>query len=219
MGASTSTNAIDVVNSAIISVVTSNVNSCSSSLNQTQNVSYSGTSLFNTASQSATVAVSCLQNIKMTSNLSSSIAQAIQQQASANSIALLPSYAGSNNFVNLKNYISTKLTTNILQSCTAQATQIQNVQYTGIVVGSKATQVLTTLTKCLQNALNKNNIAQGLVQNASQVAKSTSSNPLNFLGNMYMSIAMIILVVVISLIVIGYLLFGHWGKKKTPSQS
>lgn len=218
MGASHSSNSVNVVNTAIISVLTENVNNCTSATTQSQQVSFSGFGFLSSVLQSAEVNVKCLQNVTMNNDLSNKIAQQIQQQAAAAGIALLPNYSGTNNNVNISNYISTKLTTEILQSCSAGAIQGQQISFSGIQIGSSAKQILSNFTSCLQTALNNNQIAQGLVQDANQVATAKNTNPLDFLGNLFSSIAFEILMVIILIIVIGYFLFGSWGKKSVSEE-
>src|SRR6185437_7767550 len=70
MGVSQSKTSVDVVNQSIITAITNNVNSCSSSLNQNQQVSLSGVGIFNWFSQSASLNVQCLQQATMTNDLS-----------------------------------------------------------------------------------------------------------------------------------------------------
>lgn len=215
MGASQSKTAVDVVNDSIISVVINNVNSCSSSLTQTQQVSFGGFGLFTSASQSATLNVQCLQNINMTNQLSTQIAQQIQQDAVAQSIALLPSYSGSTNTTNLANYIQSKVTTNTIQQCAASAVQSQQVAFNGIQIGSAATQTLSLFSKCMQTVLNNNNVSQGLVQDVTQTATATSTNPLSFLSGIFGSItSWIIIGIVMIIAIIAYMFSG--GSSAAP---
>lgn len=195
MGASQSKTSVDIVNTSIIDCITNNINSCSSQLTQNQQVSFSGFGLFNSVFQSASLNVQCLQNITMTTDLSTKIAQQIQQDAEASAVALLPSYSGSSNTTNISNYIQTKLTTNIIQTCAASALQNQQVSFSGVQIGSAATQTLDLFSKCMQTALNNSNISQGLVQDVTQKTTATTTNPLDFLSSMF------------GYIVIGFILF------------
>ncbi|HXT82918.1 MAG TPA: hypothetical protein VN704_00975 [Verrucomicrobiae bacterium] len=219
MGVSQSKTSVDVVNQSIITAITNNVNSCSSSLNQNQQVSLSGVGIFNWFSQSASLNVQCLQQATMTNDLSMQIAQQIQQDAQAQAVALLPSYSGSQNVTNLANKITTSVTTNIIQQCAAGALQNQQISTSGFQVGNQVTQTLNLFSSCMQKALNNNNIAQGIVQNVSQTASSTTSNPLDFLGNMFSYVVIGIIGFIILIIILAYLFLGGGGGSSSETQT
>lgn len=214
MGASQSTNSVSVVNKAIISVLTKNANNCSSNSVQNQQINYSGFGLFGGSSQSSNVSVKCLQNVKMDNNLSTQIAQQIQQQAAAQGIALLPNYNGSTNIGNLSNYISTKLTDKVIQDCASSVLQNQQNNVGGVQIGLYNSQNVNAVTSCLQKTLNKNKISQGIVQNVNQVATTKTSNPLNFLGNLFKGMALEIFAVIFLIIIVAYILMGGFSKKE-----
>lgn len=208
MGASQSKTSVDIVNNSIINVITNNANNCTANSTQTQQVSLGGFGFLTNVTQSATLNVSCLQKITMTTDLSTQIAQQIQQDAAAQSIALLPSYSGSNSTAKLANYIQTNVTTNIIQNCATGAIQSQQVAVSGIQIGASATQTLNLFTKCMQTALNNNNVAQGIVQNTNQTASSTVTNPLDFLSGIFSSAVLGFIAVIILVIIVVYMMFG-----------
>ncbi len=185
MGASASRTSVDVVNQSIIDIVTQNVNDCSTSANVTQNVDFSGVGVFSSANQTMTLSTQCLQNIKVDNNMLTQMANKIQQEASANAIALLPSFSGSENRTNLTNYLSSKISTSSVQKCATSALQSQNVAFSGVQIGSRASQTVNIFTKCMQESLNQNAVAQGVVIDTQQKASSTTSNPLDFIAGLF----------------------------------
>lgn len=223
MGASVTKTSVDIVNESIIEAITENVNNCSTNLEQTQNVNLGGIGFFTSIFQSASLNVSCLQNINITNQLATDIAQKIQQNAAANAIALLPSFSGSENLTNLQNYIKTKVSNNIVQSCAASAVQNQTVNASGFQVGAQVSQTLSLFSKCMQTSLNNNNISQGLVQDIEQKATSTVSNPLDALTGLFTTpvlifIAILFLIVVI-VIIAKYTLSGSNSGSNLSSDS
>lgn len=208
MGASQTKNAVDVVNEAIITCTIRNVSDCSARLEQSQQVHFSGTGWFNRVEQSATINVSCLQQLRMTNELSTQMAQQIQQDAAAQAIALMPSYSGSENETRLKNHIETHVSTTTIQQCAASATQRQIVTFEGFQFGNAAIQTLDIFSKCMQDALNANNIAQSIVQDVSQTAESTIDNPFSFLADMWMYIVLGIIAFIILLVVAFRFMFS-----------
>src|ERR1700678_2032916 len=206
MGVSQSKTSVDVVNNSIINCITNNLNACSASSTQSQQVSFSGFGLFDSATQSATINLSCLQKLTMTNSLSTAIAQQIQQDAEAQSIALLPSYSGASNSTNLSNYITTNITTNNIQQCATNAIQSQNLTFSGIQIGVSATQTLSLFTTCLQTVLNNNSIAQNIVQNTAQQASATNQNPLSFLTSAFSLLIIALIAIIIVIVTIAYVL-------------
>lgn len=218
MGASQSTSSVDIVNNSIITAITNNVNNCSASSTQTQTVQLGGIGIGNSISQSASLNISCLQKVTMTTQLSTQIAQQIQQDATASAVALLPSYSGSSNTTKLANYIQTKVTTNIIQNCATSALQNQNIATSGIQIGDSVNQTLNLFSSCLQNALNNNNISQGVVANIAQTSTATTSNPLDFLSNIFGSITNGIIFFIAFIILIIVIVFVYKHYSNSPAQ-
>lgn len=210
MGASVSQTSVDVVNNSIISAIVSNVNQCSISTSQTQVVDLSGVGIGTSVSQSAVVSAQCLQNIQITNSMLSQMAQQIQSDATANGVALLPSFTGSQNLSNLTNYLSASVKTESIQKCAVDAVQSQAVSTSGFQIGASATQTLDVVSKCIQSVLNNNNVSQGIVQDVSQTTDSTSSNPLDIFGG-FTSIIIIGIIAFIVLIILIAMLFRSGG--------
>lgn len=219
MGASQTKNAVDVVNEAIITCVIRNVSNCSTHLAQTQTVRFSGTGWFNRVEQSATLNVSCLQQIKMTNELSTQMAQQIQQDAAAQAIALMPSYSGSQNQTRLKNHIETHVSTSTIQECAVGAIQNQTVIFEGFQFGNEAIQTLDIFSKCMQEALNMNQVSQSIVQDVTQKAESTIENPFSFLADMWMYIVLGFIGFIVLLVVLAKFFFsGQSSQTGIPEQ-
>lgn len=216
MGASQSNTSVDVVNKSIIDTVISNVNNCSILTTQSQQVDFSGVGLFTKVNQSASLNVQCLQNVQITNELLTSMAQKIVQDAQAQAVALMPSYSGSDAVTNLRNLLETKITTSTVQNCAAGVLQRQQVSFSGLQIGSAASQTLDLFSKCMQTVLNNNKVSQSIVQDTDQRARSVTSNPLDFLGNMYSSIAVMIIGIIILIIVIGLI---YSKLSSSPSES
>lgn len=218
MGVGQSQTSVDIVNQSIITAITNNVNNCTANSQQTQEVNLSGFSLFNIFSQTAKLNVQCLQKITMTNDLSMSIAQQIQQDAEAQAVALMPSYSGANNTTNLANKIQTSVTTNTIQQCAAGALQNQKISASGVQIGNQVYQTLSLFSECMQTALNNNSIAQNIVQDITQTSKSTVTNPLDFLGNIFGSIALGIIAFIFLIIVMAFVFLKSGGSSPIEIQ-
>ena len=209
MGASQSTTSVNVVNQSIIDAVIQNVNNCSATSTQSQQVTFSGLGLFSSASQTATLNLQCLQNVKVNNDLITSMAQKIIQDAQSQAVALMPSYSGSNAQTSLSNYLQTKITNSTIQNCANNAVQTQNITFTGVQIGSSSSQTLSLFSECMQKALNNNQVAQNIVQDTSQTVSSKTSNPLDFLSQYAAYVVIGIIAFIILIIVIGYMIFGR----------
>jgi hypothetical protein len=216
MGGSSSKSNVDIVNNAIISAVISAAQNCSGSLNANQEVVHSGFGLFTGAQQNVTVSTSCLQKVVVDDTLISQMAENITQQAQANSQALLPAFSSADANTNLKNYLKTSVTTSFVQNCAAAVNANQQAVYGGIQVGVVDSQNINYFQTCMSNALNSNNVAQGIVAttNTGATAKA-SADPLADISNMLSSISMMWAMVIFGFIlfigVIGWLVFGGGG--------
>ena len=217
LGDNSAKTSVDIVNSSIINAITNNVNNCSANSTQNQQVSLGGFGLFTNISQSSSLNVSCLQKIQMTNDLSTQIAQKIQQDAKASAIALLPGFADSDNTAKLANYIQTNVSTNTIQNCAASALQNQVVSVTGIQIGASVSQTLKLFSQCLQTALNNNNVSQGIVQDTKQTASSTIQNPLSFLGSLFSTPILIMILFFIGIIIIGIIVYNFIPGSSSPT--
>jgi len=192
MGANYSTTSIDVINNTIINVILSNAQTCSQDATVTQSINRSGFSIFSSTQQIVNFSATCLQTVKVDTNLLQSIANSIIQTASQNSIALLPSFSGSDASVNLQNYLSTSITDNFIQNCATTLKSYQQATYGGLQLGTTDIQSVKLVTECMSSALNNNGVSQGIVSNTNQTTTQTSSNPLDFLTNIFSSSMLII---------------------------
>lgn len=215
MGGSSSKTSVDIVNDAIIDAITSNANNCSSQTTQVQDVEHTGFGLFTGAEQTLNVTTQCLQKVVVDNSMVAQMAQNIQQQAAANTVALLPGFSSSRSDTNLKNYLETKITTQNVQNCANSVDQYQRARFGGVQVGVYDQQSMDAFHTCMADTLNKNNVAEGIVQNVNQSSSaSTDSSPLSqFVSALTTTLLMplILLIILVFVIAIIYVVFNHIG--------
>jgi hypothetical protein len=196
-----STSSVDVINQSIINVILSTAQQCQSGLDSTQTITRSGSSLFSSASQNVNFSLTCLQDVKIDNSLLSSIANAVQQSAQQNGVALLPSFSGSNASANIKNYLETKITNSVIQNCVASLKNQQSISYSGTQIGVVDSQNVSLVMECLSKSLNNVGVSQGLINSTSSTVKQTNTNPLDFITNL-LSSPMYIIGAIIGLIIV-----------------
>lgn len=217
MGVAVSKTSVDIVNQAIIDVLIENAQSCSAGVEANQTTTLSGFGLFNSFSQDASANVSCLQTIKIDNDLVTSIAEKIQQEAEANGVSLLPGFSGSEGVANISNVVKTGLTEKTVQDCAAGALANQSTFASGFQAFIGVDQTADAFSKCMQSALNSNHIAQDLVQDVDQKAKSLLENPLDFLSSLAWAGIVFLIILVVVIILILRALFGGGSAPAAPA--
>lgn len=212
MGASKSKSSLEVVNESVIDVITDHMNKCSSSLKAVQDNTLSGVDIFGKNVQTVSLDQRCTQTANIDNQMIAEMANKIQQQANAKTVALLPGYSGSQNTQNLRNYLASKVTTRIVQDAMAsvEAAQLNVVATGGISIGRTNTQTITSVQTALQDVLNSNRVAQGITVDTSQSSTaSTDTNPISqifaaitdsIMGWIFIVILFIVLIVVSGLV-------------------
>jgi hypothetical protein len=217
MGASISSNSVDIVNDAVINVSMSAVNNCASSTSATQNVTLGGLMVGDSISSTATVSMSCVQNIQLTTDMFMQMASQIQQQAAAQAQALLPAYSGSTNTTNLANHIQVTLGEDFIQKAAGSVSTTQNVVAQGVSIGTSVSLGVSSIQKAMQNILSQTNLSASIMDTTNQSAKSTTdSNPFALSTNMMYMIAFIV-VGIVALILLPMLMGGGSSKDKDDS--
>ncbi len=202
MGQKKSKSAADIVNEVTPQVLIEHMQQCNAAVDQSQKVVNTGISLFRSTRQTATMSLNCVANFQVTADVIANIANRIQQEAATKGVALLD--IGTNNVseVNLKlrNIISPKITTSMVQQVGAKINQSQIDANAGIYIGGETVQSADVVVKALMDAVAKTGVAVEVENNSSQSAKSTSSGPLDFLANLGMMWIIFVLVFVVLLI-------------------
>jgi hypothetical protein len=199
---------VDIVNNAVVDVIIQSANNCNANVEQTQTVVYSGTTVGGGTRQTMNVNMQCLQNVKVDNAMVAEIANRIQQEAAASKIALVDPISRSKavSTTNLRNFLSTKVTTGNVQNCAFSARQTQTAIYGGVQIGVVTEQALDIYIKCLMESLNKNQVAQSIVQDVTQRATATVEQGFT-IGGLSVIWWFIILII---LIVTGVAIWKFW---------
>ena len=189
MGVSSSKSAVDVINEAVANAIVKSLLACSGKVVQQQSIRLSGNVSDTRIKQSAVVEISCLQNLQLTADLQSKIANAIKQASEAESIPLSGTYAES--LSKIKNYVGTNLNISNIANCSAS---VNNRQEVIVDPGSKIkrvslVQTANVVANCMQKALNNLKFAQGLV--------STVENKSATRGSPVVAIVVILVVIIL----------------------
>lgn len=219
-GGSKTTSNIDIVNNSIISAIISSAQSCTSGLTANQTVVSSGLSLFTTTAQTATVSLTCLQKVVVDDTLLTQMAQQIVQNVQANNGSLFGGSANSSANQSVKNYLQTKVTTSFVQTCVSSISANQSVTTSGVQVGTLDEQTVSTVQTCLANALNSNNVAQGITTDTTQTGAAANTGFSLSLGSLgSIGSYVIYFIVFIVLIITGWYIYKYYSssKAKTPT--
>jgi len=189
MGVSSSKSAIDVINEAVANVIVKSLLACSGKVVQQQSIRLSGNVSDTTIKQTAVVEIRCLQNLQLTADLQTKIANAIKQASEAESIPLSGTYAESLSAI--KNYVGTNLNISNIANCSAS---VNNRQEVIVDPGSNIKRVslvqnANVVANCMQKALNNLKFAQGLV--------STVENKSATRGSPVVAIVVILVVIIL----------------------
>ena len=189
MGVSSSKSAVDVINEAVAEAIVKSLLACSGKVVQQQSIRLSGNVSDTTIKQTAVVEISCLQNLQLTADLQTKIANAIKQASEAESIPLSGTYAESLSAI--KNYVGTNLNISNIANCSAS---VNNRQEVIVDPGSKIKRVslvqnANVVANCMQKALNNLKFAQGLV--------STVENKSATRGSPVVAIVVILIVIIL----------------------
>lgn len=204
MGPQLSKNIANIVNQTSAEVLMQNLQTCMSQSSQSQNIS--GSFAFG-ISQSASMVINlnCVSNFQMNNNISMQIANAIQQKADSQSVALLDmlNRPKSENIATISNMISTRISSSMVQNTLASAAQTQNIS-ANIAIGISQQLDSKTALDALAKMVATTGIATEIENNTSQKSSATSVNPLSFITD---SIYAMLAVVFIIIIAIGGLLW------------
>lgn len=189
MGANVTKSSVDIVNESIINVMLESAQNCSAGINSDQNITSSGFGIFGNYSQSATVSLSCLQNLQIDNNLITSMANKIVADTAQTNTPLLPSVNVGDTTTNIKNVLQTKITQSFVQSCVSALVNHQNQQYSGLQIGTVGKQDVNVMVSCISNALNSNGVAQSIVANTTTSTTQLSKNPFSVITDLFQNIS------------------------------
>ncbi len=202
MGGNESKSIANIVNEVVPEVIIRNTQGCNSSVGLSQTVTNKGLMLGSTVSNTAEVSVSCLANFKVDNSVITQISNEIQQKADAQGVALLDAISKNKSEVNLqlKNIIAPKITTEMVQKVSVTLTQDQRFKNDLFMIGSVVAQDSDVVTKAIMEAVASTGVIQDIQNKSSQSAKTTSKNPLDFLGDIAWYWIMFLLIIVVAII-------------------
>lgn len=184
MGTNVSKTSVDIINETVINTILSVSQECNNYINSNQKLVVGGTNLFGKYTQSVKLNSTCIQNVKLSADLFSKMANDIKHQAEQSGIALLPSINADVNDTIIKNLLKINITNSFLQKC---ATTLDNNQDLAIEPGfnlfTRASQDVEAVTKCMSDTLNQNNFAQSMIVNTDQKVTQHNANPLQVLAD------------------------------------
>ena len=208
MGPTQSKNIIDIINQVSAEVVIKNMQHCAGSVMQSQTMVLAGTNNNLSQRQDASLNLSCAANFQVDNKVINDITNEIIQKAQAQGYALL-SVGGtsSDNITKIKNEISTKITTEMVQHVVSGIVQQQNMIALAGSVNTNISQVqsASVVQKAIMDAVASTNLATNIAGNFDQRGKSESKNPLDFITNLFSNFYFLILLIIV--IVIGALLY------------
>jgi hypothetical protein len=212
MGGTSSKTLVDIVNESSAEVITRNMQSCSSSINQTQVYNMTGFSYGFNASQDASINMSCVANFKMNDQIATQITNDVIQKATASSVALISvSKTKAEAESHIKNSIKNNVTTELVQKSVASISQSQYVNVSGVQINSNISQSAASVQKAIMTAISNTNIKNDLATVAAQSSSAEQKNPLSFISDIFKNIYMVFfLIFIVIIVVIGgglYLIF------------
>lgn len=229
MGGTSSKAEIDQLSQNITTIASNAVMRCQTNINQNQHVviENTGVSLFSTYKfkQASTISSSCVQDTALQAKIQNDIINAITNSSSAEGVAMMSAFGNTDAEASakLKNIVQTNVTMNNIMENYNNISQSQDITVLnrgGLVVAQnveavQGAEIFAAATlKTVQDAGVLTTIQTKLDQDAA--AKST--NPLDFLGNLFGSIALAIGAVIIFfiLIIVGLVFFVRNAKSDTP---
>lgn len=225
MGGSKSKVLTDIVNRTTAEVIVENMQQCQANSSQDQsNISQGGISLFNTQTQELSLNLSCAANFQMNTDIVQKIANKIQQEAEAKSVALLDLVSGSRAEANLylKNEIGAKVSTQLVQNTVVSLKQsqemgaISNRYGTAVQVGNIQKQSADAVVEAIMESVANTSLATNIVNNTSQTATASQENPLDFLTGWVKWVA--IFFVVLLVVIFGTVIYGFFGSDDNSNQ-
>lgn len=200
MGQQESRTVVDVVNDAITNVIVSTSQTGTASADVIQQQKIGGVGIGSTYSQDASVDLKALQKFEMDADILQKMAQSIQSSSEAEGGFLQGTYA--TNITNLKNYLQTNIKSDTIQNCGASLIAKQLQEVGGVQAFITAKQKASVVAQCVQDVLNKNNVAQNLVTDVKQQSTSTGESLTGSMKNIIIASVIIIIAIIIAIIVI-----------------
>jgi hypothetical protein len=183
------------VTSAVANTMLAAVQNCGASASGSQGLNVSGTGNTVTGvnqSQNISINLSCLSDTSTIQAMQTSISNAITQQVTQSSVALLsigmPAAAAASA---ISNEVTNNFTSSAIQNCMTGINGSQNVSVSGtnnVVSGVTQAQALTSISNCAQKILNNMSTVTTATNAADQALTNTSTNPLDFLSSIFSSI-------------------------------
>lgn len=207
MGAAQTTTRADVINKAITDVILQTAQDCQEAINATQVINSSGINLFGRTSATINFSASCLSKVSVDSTLANSITAAIQQAAEQSNIAMLPSYSGNNSNSNIQNLITTNLTNSVIQNCASSLNAFQQINQSGLNIGSSNKTTQNIVTSCVMNGVSSTGIANALLGSAASSTVQKTASPLDFISSIFSNLTTTMLAFIFMVIVLIAFLF------------
>jgi len=208
MGANFTQEVLDLVNQTTTNVLMKNMSTCKASSTMNQNVDITGSSWFSWFEQSSSIDMTCLGKFQMNDSIVNQIANEIQQQAINKSIALMNigQVNGTDIETNLKNIITTNITTEMIQNSLASLKMNQNIVVSGSATGVTVSQSSDMIQKAIMQGVSSTNLANTILNQTKQTSDNELANPLAIFG----SFAFIFIIIIIIIIGAGaYFLFEY----------
>ncbi len=220
MGAaqSTTTSTLAVVNKAVSQTILSTLQNCAASATagQTVDVSGSGNNISGiNQSQAISINVSCLSNAATTTKLQADISNSIKQTLDQKSVALLSSLGmpSASARINIDNEVKNVFSQSNIQNCVTSLSGIQGVVVSGsnnTISGITQTQALSSISDCVSKQVQNLSTVMAAVNKADQDVKNTSTNPLDFIGDLFSGLSNVVLGGMALIVVVLIILLIAW---------
>ena len=180
MGATSSKTISSITNEVAAEVIMKSMQNCTSISEQSQTMNVTGWAIGNSQTQKATLNLSCAGNFKMTADVSNQIVSEIQQRAAAEGLAMLTA-TNSEADSRMRNLVSSKITTEVVQNSIAMVKQSQGMNVSGVGIGNAQTQDSDMVQQALMTSINNTGISTDMQQFVDQSATAVTKSPFAFL--------------------------------------
>ncbi len=211
MGGSQSRAAISEISQQINDIAVSTVNDCLTSSDQSQSltVNNSGLRLWGsyTMDQQSEVTSQCFSDVNRQMNLQNAIINAIAQKSTADGVAILSAFGASTAeaSANLSNIIKNNITMSNIQRSYNLIKQKQSATFNNSGIIGYEQVALTQGDKLFAAAtlteVDRTGIFNMIENKIDQDASAKTSNPLDFISDLFSNIAMVIALVIVVIIV------------------
>ena len=227
MGGSKSKAVADIATDVMTTMITQDMMNCSTMVTQRQSLDISGSGNVLdgvTMKQGFKINVKCLQDSNRKAQLDTAIANAVEQTAESEGVALVGAIGASKSEVitNLRTRISNEITMQALVNCASSINNTQGISISGdynLLRNVTLEQFGEMVRNCVQNVVSNTSMVNDLRNTVDQQASATTKGPLDFIADIFTGPTAIIMMVIVLIVIIAiaYLVMGGGGAEEDNS--